>query len=333
MILQYEDTSTPYNGRVGGSIFTSSGRRGVGRIRNRPANARQRQRWRPPWSLAAGKAAFAALGEADQDSWNEWAADNFCWPIQGSPRFTNGELFFANSYTVLQIFTGATPTPAVPVAGPSWQTKPKFYEFAEWVGGYYTIVAETEFDIDTELIFSGLPPSKTVFNGEWFGEKMIGSDTLYSGLIEDENYQGLQPMFQSEFGTITDTMKIWGRIWEKYPDTGHIRLLKDPCTPTPTPAAALETFQVFVTNGYNDAIAYSYIDLYTADYEIIGEWEIEALWYEDTLEHTYTLPEGKTRDDIEWVAVQIYWELGPSWVENIEYEGAEPWYRILYPDE
>ncbi len=332
MILQFENTETPYNGRVGGDIITSSGLRGIGRIRNRPANARQRQRWRPPWSLAPGKNAWAALTTETQNAWNSWAANHFCWPIQGSPRFTSGEIYFANAYTVLEIFSGSTPSPSVPVADPVWQTKPKFFEFAEWVSNYYTIVAETDFAMDTELIFSGVPPSATVFNGEWFGEKMIGADTLYSGLTVDEQYQGLHWMMEAEFGTIANTQKIWGRVWEKYPSTGHIRLLKDPCTPNPTGAAALETLQLIVTNGYNDSITFSYIDLYAADYEILGEWEIDALWYESTLEHTFTLPEGKTRDDVAYIAVQIYWELGPSWVENVAYYGADPWTRILYPD-
>ncbi len=332
MILKLESTAPPYAGRLGGDIITSVGPRGIGRIRNRPANARQRQRWRPPWTLAPGKAAFAALPTLAREAWESWAENHFCWPIQGSPRFTNGETYFANSFTVQEIFTGATPSPTVPTEMPDWQDKPKFNQFAEWIDDEYTLITETDFDLDTELIFSGLPPSKTVFNGEWYGEKMIGNDTLTFGLLEDEEYTGLNSLIVDEFGPISTTDKIWNRVWEKYPATGFIRQLKDPCTPDPLRDADETTFQVIVTNDFNDIIYGSYIDLYTANYGIIGEWYIDALWYESTLEHTYNLPEGFTRDDIEWVALQIYWSLGRTWIENIPYEGAEPWTRLLYPD-
>ena len=332
MILLYEDTETPYNGRVGGSIFTSRGRRGVGRIRNRPANGRQRERWRPPWTLAPGVAAFKALSSADQEDWNSWAEENFCWPIQGSPRFLTGELYFANAYTVLEIFSGGTPAPTVPIELPSWQEKPKFFEFADWIFDTYTLTAETDFTEETELIFSGLPPAKTVWNGNWFGEEMIGADTLYTGLMINDEYTQLHTMFENAFGTIDPTQKIWGRVWEKYPNTGFIRLLKDPCTPDPTEAAAAVTLNVDVENGYNSQVENSYIDLYAADFEVIGESNILYIDYGYTLSYGIDLTEGHTLDDIEWVAVQIYWADGSSWIENLDYYGEQPWQRVLYPD-
>lgn len=325
MILRFADTETPYNGRVEGSIYISSGLRGIGRIRNRPANSRQRQQWRPPWSLAAGKAAFAALSTNVQESWNEWAEENFCWPIQGSPRFTTGEIYFANAYTVLEIFSGATPSPTVPVEGPDWQDKPKFFEFAAWESGTYTIKAETDFAEGTELIFSGLPPSKTVFNGEWFGEKIIGSDSLEFGLYENEEYSGVHAMMETAFQTISTTDKIWNRIWEKYPESGFIRTLKDPCVPDPTDAPPAVGLTVCIYNARDVAVEYLIIDLTDENFEIIGsaEFGFIAAESEECIEDV--LHEGYTTDDIsELLLVGEWQDFEP--IDALEfYDGSNPW--------
>lgn len=325
MILQLSNIAPPYNGRLDGSIITSAGTRAVGRPRIRPANARQRQRWRPPWTLAPGKAAFAALSSADQDSWNEWADDNFCWPIQGSPRFTTGEIYFANMYTVEKLFTGLTPSPSVPLELPTWQTLPKFFEFATFESGTYTLKAETDFDPMTELIFSGLPPSKTVFNGEWFGEEIIGADTLDFGLSENDEYSGVDAMMTTAFGSIDSTKKIWNRVWEKYPDTGFIRVLKDPCTINPTEAPPAATLTVEIYNAYFESTTACLCDAQDELGSVIGSIDFGEIAGDSTATETMTMEDPFTSADI----VNI--DLGGEWADLTPfsyfeaYDGSDPW--------
>ena len=248
MILTLSDTAPEYNGRLGGTILTSSGLRAVARTRNRPASKRQRQQWSPPFSLAAAKVAWTSLGNEAQDLWESYATAFVTWPIEGSPRYASGRDSFANYFTVLRLLDPLATIPDAPLDGVTWQPRPKFFPFAEWESGIYTLKAETEFAANTTLLFSSVPPSKTVFNGEWFGEKIVGSELLDFQLFPNEEYAGLNEMIENQFGPIDNTMKIWGRVWEVATDTGSIRVLEDPCTVDPVTETEDPTVYFTISN-------------------------------------------------------------------------------------
>ena len=326
MILQYESTAPEYNGRIGGDIYRRQANRGVARTRSRPANARQRTRWNPPWLFTPARNAWDGLDSLARESW-ETAADTLsAWPIQGSPRNTTAQLFFENYYTVLLLLDAGAAVPAAPPSGPLWQTLPQWFEFAEWISDRYTLKAETEFEEGTQILFSGLPPSPSVFNGEWFGEQIIGNNTFTDGLEPDELWDGIHDMIETTFGPINDTMKIWGRVWEVYPATGFIRVLKDPCTPDP-PEAVGNTLNVILYNDYNevlDSALFNILDNSEPFPEAIGFGEFEGLIFLETDEITITLYEGYTTDDIQNIHYTIDWADGFHDEQEIVWDGNDP---------
>ena len=332
MILSFNDTAPQYGGRVDGTVILRYGTRGVARTRSRPANSRQRQAWHPPWLFKPATVAWFELDALARASWVD-AADNLsAWPIQGSPRYTTAQLFFENYYTVLLLVDEFASVPDPPTEEPSWQERPKFWEFAEWVSDIYTLKAETEFAIDTHLLFSGLPPSRTVFNGEWFGEKIIGNEIFYSGLTADEEYDGTHYMIENAFGTIDNTMKIWGRVWEIYPDTGFIRVLKDPCTIDPTEAPA--PTNVLNLNIYNDYVAVAeFVFVYAlTEGFTIGQTEINDIYPAQIESGTITLDEGYELTDIEEIELTSYWFDGEDQSVTVAYNQENPFPYSIEPD-
>ncbi len=309
MILTFESTAPAYNGKVEGSVILRSGTRGVARTRFRPANSRQRQRWVPPWSFRSAAIAWGNLSEEVQDDWNETAAAAEIWPIQGSPRITDGKTFFENYLTVLLLIDPAAAVPNPPPDEPEWQTLPQWFEFAEWIADRYTLKAETEFQEDTHLIFSGLPPSPSVFNGEWFGEQIIGNNAFTSGLLPDEEWDGIHDMIETAFGPINDTMKIWGRVWEVYPATGFIRVLKDPCTPDPTTEIPYTTAPYGIYNNHDAEMASSYI-AFTNGSEAVGYiyWDNTPAY--TTESGTFDFLEGFDSSDVTYAAIHAQWDDG-----------------------
>ncbi len=273
MILTFNDTAPPYNGRDGGNVILRYGTRGVARTRSRPATARERQRWAPPWSFGVAAIAWGNLSAEVQSEWEETAAAAVIWPLQGSPRYTDGKTFFENYFTVLLLLDAGASVPLAPASGPEWQTLPSFFEFAEWISDVYTLKAKTDFEPGTQIMFSGLPPSKSVFNGEWYGEQIIGSNTFTSGLEPDDNFDGISAMFNIAFGAIDPTQKIWGRLWEVYPDTGFARVLLGPCTADPVPDEPLTEAPIGIYNDYDQVMVESYI-MFTTDTEdaALFEW-------------------------------------------------------------
>jgi len=275
--------------------------------------------------MNSARAAFAALASSTQDDWNDWAESNVAWPIQGSPRYVDGETYFANMYIVEELFSGSTPSPSVPTELPTWQSRPKFFEFATWESGTYTVTAETDFEYGTELIFSGVPPSKTVFDGNWYGEKIIGADTLYSGLAENDQYSGIDSMMTSTFGAISTSDKVWGRVWEKYPSTGFVRVIKDPCTPNPTDAPATNTLDVELTNGRTPEIEQCTVTALTVTYSDIGSTVFYDLGGGQTGYQTITLSTGYDRDDIEFMKIETYWNDYQYDLYGTSWDGSNPW--------
>jgi len=81
-------------------------------------------------------------------------------------------------------------------------------------------------------------------------------------------------MIETEYGPINDTMKIWGRVWEVYPGTGFIRVLKDPCTPDPVAEIPYTTAPFGIYNDYDEDIYQAYV-IGMAD----GDTAIDLTWY------------------------------------------------------
>ena len=309
-ILKLQNGATELNGRLAGNIITSSGLRGVARVRVRPASTLARQHWQPPFSLADAKSDWANLSTATQEEWEDYAAANVTWPIQGSPRYTDGETCFANYLTVLRLINPLAAIPAVPLTGPTWQSRPKFFEFAEWISDVYTIKAETVFAIDTQLLFSAMPPSPTVFTGQFFGEKIVGSNIFTLGLSGNEEFGGLHTMIENEFGSIDSTQKIWGRIWEVDNGTGHIRVIKDPCTPDPGVIEEQYTVTFTIANeSIMDAVSSSVNIEYLGGTKT-GEVDIGTINAGITGSGTITLDVGADLDDVD----AIYWAI--EWTDS-----------------
>jgi hypothetical protein len=262
MILTLSNTAPAYNGRIGGTIITSNGLRAVARSRSRPASRRQRQNWSPPFSLATSRTTWAELSPGEREAWDDYAAAFVTWPIEGSPRYASGRDSFANFYTVRLLLDPLATIPEPPLDGVTWQPRPKFFPFAEWELGMYTLKAETEFAENTNLMFSSVPPSPTVFNGQWFGEKIVGSELFYAGLFPNEDYSGLHDMIEAQFGSIDNSLKIWGRVWEVAEDGGSIRVLKDPCTVDPVTETEDATVYFTISNqAMMDAVSSS-VEIY-----------------------------------------------------------------------
>ena len=331
MIMKFSNTSFKYDGRVNDEIWTSSGLRGIARTRIRPATRAIRFQYRAPFSLAAARAEWRNLASATQDEWSDFAALTFGWPLQGSPRYLSGEDFFANFYTVHLLLDEWAPVPDVPLAGPVWQTRPKFWEFATWESGVYTLKAETEFDVDTVLLFSGLPPSRVGFKPDFAREVIIGNEQLYSGLLPDDEFDSVHYMMENTFGTITDAQKIWGRVWEI--QDGYIRTLKDPCTPDPTDTPPAEdTLNLEIYNDFND---YAFLILVYAladDYTMIGNAELYNIAPYETDEATIDIEEGYTRDDVEYLEFDVSWFGGDLMFAQEVYDDSDPFEFTIVPD-
>ena len=330
MIMKFSNTSYKYAGRVNDEIWISSGLRGIARARIRPTTPETKYNYRALFSLEPAKAAWRTLGSATQTEWSNLADSTFGWPLQGSPRYMDGETFFANFYTVLLTLDEVAPVPDVPSGGPTWQTKPKFWEFATWESDVYTLKAETEFEEDTVLLFSGLPPSLTGFKPEFQREQFIGSAELSSGLSVNEEYPDVHDMMEDTFGTISQSMKIWGRIWEV--QEGYIRTLKDPCTPDPGDAPpSTGSLTVVTYNDWDSICEHVLIEIWNFDYEEIGISEFEynpAFATETTVVELY---EEYTTADIYLIIFTGSWEDGEILYEEVEWDESAPYNYTLYP--
>lgn len=332
MIMKFSSSSFKYAGRVNDEIWTSSGLRGIARRRIRPTTRETKFDYRALFSLEPAKAAWRTLGSATQTEWSNLADSTFGWPLQGSPRYMDGETFFANFYTVLLTLDEFAPLPDVPSGGPAWQTKPKFWEFATWESNVYTLKAETEFEEDTILLFSGLPPSLTGFKPEFQREQFIGNEELSSGLSVNEEFDSVHDMMENTFGTITSAQKIWGRIWEV--QDGYIRTLKDPCTPDPGDAPpAVDSIQVITFNDWNDVALNVLIEIWNSDYEEIGIHEFYDMPAFATDTTTIQLYEGMTTADIWLFIFTADWDDGEILYEEIEWDETTPYNYSLYPNE
>ena len=330
MILQSSNGAPAYNGRVQNSLIVETRGRLIARTRSRPSNAKQRQRFVPPWRTTSARADFAALALPTQTEWNEWAEENQAYPIDGSPRYVDGETYFANYLTVLRLVDPLASIPDVPEELPDWQTRPKFVEFASWVDDTYTVTAATEMDSGTLILATGLPPTKTLFKPEFYGEKFIGVHDLEWGLYEDEETDFLHDLMESAFGPIDDTMKIWNRLWEVYPETGFIRTIKDPCTPDPNgddPPPATD-LTIVVENFMEVECETVELTMYDEYYEIVGYaeiWGIEGLGTDEVV-----MSLDREWDNEPW---EIYWEAhwadGESYDMQDAYGGEEPFDLVI----
>ena len=316
MLFKFSSSSYQYDGRVQNEVWTTSGVRGIGRTRMRPNPFPSRLRWLPPFTLAEGKSEWADLDEATQSDWEDFAAATFGWPLQGSPRYMDGETFFANYYTVLRLIDPAAAVPDVPLSGPSWQTKPKFFEFAEWTSGEYTLKAETDFDSGTVLIFSGLPPTTVGFKPDFAGEVIVGNHTFSYGLTANEEWTGLDAMMEAEFGPIDATQKIWGRVWEV--QDGYIRTLVDPCTPDPggEPPAAATSFEFIIYNNYFEDVDIGEFWFTDTENDIIATIDVSGLAGSSSMSGTCELDEGYDVDDLDIWETQGFWMDVMPWVDG-----------------
>jgi len=334
MIMKFTSSSYEYAGRVNDEIWISSGLRGIARRRIRPATRATKLEYRALFSLSLARVAWENLGSSTQTEWNELAESTFGWPLQGSPRYMDGETFFANYYTVLLTLDEYADVPDPPEEGPDWQTKPKFFEFAEWEYDIYNLKAETEFEVDTVLLFSGLPPSRSGFKPDFAREVFIGNDVLYGGLYGNDLYDGVHYMMENYFGTITEAQKIWGRIWEVYPETGYVRTLKDPCTPDPTDVDAGNTLVCEIYNDYDDILQSIVINLmdFSDPPQAIGYGDAYDLPYQETATFTITLAYDLTMDQVQFVGNEHYWENGDGYIEDIVFDGNDPFQLSAYPN-
>ena len=330
MIMKFSSTSYKYAGRVNDEIWTSSGLRGIARARIRPTTRETKYNYRALFSLEPAKAAWRTLGSATQTEWSNLADSTFGWPLQGSPRYMDGETFFANYYTVLLTLDEYAPLPDVPSGGPAWQTKPKFWEFAEWEDGYYTLQAETEFEPNTVLLFSGLPPTMTEFKPQFQREQFIGNEELTEGLSANEKFYSVDWYMRENYGPISSTQKIWGRIWEV--QDGYIRTLKDPCTPDPVSNGPATEFSLGLYNNYDQQMYYSYI-VFQSGGEDAGyfEWSDTPAFSTET--GTMYLDEGYDTSMIDFILVQPNWyDYAWGYFELSGPFSFEPFEFTLYPN-
>ena len=131
-------------------------------------------------------------------------------------------------------------------------------------------------------------------------------------------------MMETAFGPIDDSQKIWGRVWEKYPSSGHIRVLKDPCTPDPTDEPAAATLDILLTNGRTVEIESSTITALESDFTNIGQTVFENLAGSASAQQTITLDSGKTRDDIANIQIETYWIDFEYSNYGTPYDGSDP---------
>jgi hypothetical protein len=314
MLLTFSNSSYQYNGRVSGDLWTNSNGRVIARTRVRPRKEGQQYEFKAPFSTTAFQSDWEALSSTTKDDWSTFADANFGWPIVGSPRILDGRETFLNMICVDRLIDPAAAVPSVPASGPSWQTRPKFFEFAEWVSGTYTLKAETSFASGSTLLFSGLPPTKTGFKPDFAREKIIGNNTFHSGLSANATYGDVHAMMTAAFGSIDSTMKIWGRIWEV--QDGFIRVIKDPCTPDPTGEAPSTptAFDYIVHNGYWEDVAYGEIYFYNSTLDVIATIDVTGLAGSGTTSGTADLEEGYDTDDL------------AEWDSQGEWNDATPWY-------
>ena len=332
MIMKFTSSSYEYAGRVNDEIWLASGLRGIARRRIRPATRETKLEFRALFSLSLARVEWANLGSSTQAEWSDIAATTFGWPLQGSPRYMNGETFFINYYTVLLTLDEYASVPDPPEEGPDWQTKPKFFEFAQWTDDIYNLKAETEFDTDTQLLFSGLPPSRTGYKPDFAREVFIGNEQLYDGLEINQLYAEVGYMMENAFGTIDPTQKIWGRIWEIYPETGYIRTIKDPCTPDPNGEAPTQnTLDFIIYNDYFEDIYYGDFATYNGDYGINGFHEIDYLGAFEQLDFTITLDDEATLEDVAFIVLFVDWDDEESLEEEFDYYGEQPYELTLQP--
>jgi len=330
MILQSSNGAPAYNGRVQNSLIVETRGRLIARTRSRPSNARQRQRFVPPWRTSSARAEFSALALQTQTAWNEWAEENQAFPIDGSPRYVDGETYFTNYLTVLRLVDPLAAIPDVPEELPDWQTRPKFVEFASWVDDTYTVTAATEMDSGTLILATGLPPTKILFKPEFYGEKFLGVHELDDGLSVDEETDFLHDMMESAFGPIDDTLKIWNRLWEVYPDTGFIRTIKDPCTPDPNGDDPPPTNEltIVVENSMEEECEIVELTMYDEYYEVVGYDEIYGIEGYGTDEVVMSL--DRAWDEGMWeLYYSAYWPEGESGEIGEYYGGEEPFDLVI----
>ena len=274
---------------------------------------------------------YSILAE-EQEAWNDHAAANVTWPIEGSPRYATGLDSFANFYTVRLLLDPLATIPEPPLDGVTWQPRPKFFPFAEWESGFYTLKAETEFEYETQILFSSVPPSKTVFNGEWYGEKIVGSEIFYDGLYPNEEFDGIHDMIESQFGSIDSTMKIWGRVWEVAADGGSIRVLKDPCTIDPTDEPPPSGLTMTIFNDYDDDAAYTFVGAYDEAYEEIGVVYIEDIPPFEEASGDIEFLEGYDASDIASLEFTTVWfDMSTGWADAA-YDNSNPFEFTVQPD-
>ena len=332
MILKFTNSSYKYNGRVQGEIWTSSNTRGIARNRVRPNPKSHGLVYEALFTLTAARNEWEGLSESTQSDWETFAASTFGWPLEGSPRYMNGEDFFANYLTVLRTINPAASVPAVPSAGPIWQDRPKFFEIAQWVGGVYTLKAETAFDENTVLLFSGLPPTATIFKPDFSKEIFIGSHEFTDGLDPDEEWDGINTMMTDAFGTITSDLKVWGRVWEVI--DGYIRTIKDPCGPDPgsAPPVTATSFEYEIVNGYAEDIDFGDFAFFDFDGEQIATIDVSGLAGNGTQSGTADLDEGYDVDDLNYWYSQGFWVDMTPWVTGVEFYDGSGLFEYTIPD-
>ena len=303
----------------------------MARSRSRPASKRQRQNWSPPFSLAYARTTWATLSPGEQEAWDDYAAAFVTWPIEGSPRYATGRDSFANFYTVQRLIDPLATIPEPPLEGVSWQPRPKFFAFAEWESGFYTLKAETEFEFETQILFSSVPPSKTVFNGEWYGEKIVGSEIFYDGLLPDDEYDGIHDMIESQFGSIDSTQKIWGRVWEVAADGGSVRVLKDPCTIDPTDAPPATGLAITIYNDNDVEINYCFVPVYDDELNEIGNaYLIDIPAFEEATEDVEFL-EGYDSSDVDYLEFYTEWFDASPGYDDAYYDESNPFEFTVQP--
>jgi len=313
MLFKFSSSSYQYNGRVNGEIWTSSDERGIARRRSRPAPRSQKLRFVPLFTLEEGKDEWSNLDDETREEWDDFAAVTFGWPIQGSPRYMDGRTFFANYYTVLRLIDPAASVPGLPAQGPVWQIRPKFFEIAEWISETYTLKAETGFDANTVLLFSGLPPTAAGFKPDFALEQFIGHEEFYSGLTPDETYDGVHSMMENAFGSISSSLKIWGRVWEV--QDGYIRTIKDPCGPDPggAPPVTENSFEYEIYNDYHENVAGGSVVFNFDSSTEIGSITLDNLGMYDTMTGTVNLVSGYSLDDVN------EWNAGGMWDDTMPF--------------
>jgi len=299
------------------------------RNRIRPATRAIAYDFAAPFSLAAALDVWEGLDELDQEEWNDLAEVTFGWPIEGSPRYLTGAEFFANYLTVLRALDPVAPVPSAPGSGPTWQDRPKFFEFAEWESAEYTLKAETSFDAGTVLLFSGLPPTRANFDPQFAQEVLIGNHEFVGGLAPDDTTNVVHAMMETAFGTITESQKIWGRVWEC--QDGFIRTLKDPCTNNPTSTPPVTGFEICVFNDWDSPTMECDFYAEDGDFNSIGSLlfgEVSA--YATTCADMEFDP-GSSLEDMAYLSVQVEWEDGEFLFEEDIWDDSNPFEYTITP--